>query len=327
MCAPASHEVASRTKILQALIINPLNYESRLLEKKWNRVRSSRVGAWAYAIRILHPLAIRFLAPHEAAVQKKSCSLPFDHPNDSRPTTTSTMAEPQEQIEESTATFEPVFKLTQQVETKTHEEDEDVLTKHRAKLFRFESTTSEWKERGTGDVRLLQHKVTKKVRVLMRRDKTLKICANHYVTADMKLQPNVGSDRSWVWKVAADISDGEPTAETLAIRFANKDIADEYKTAFEAAQADIPSGVSGDQDVPPPTAPEPAAEPPKEPEAANDDGSATVPEPAPVAPAAETAEPTEPAAPAEEKKEDEPAAPAAETKEDATPGAHAEDKA
>lgn len=43
------------------------------------------------------------------------------------------------------------------------------------------------------------------------------------VTADMKLQPNIGSDRSWVWKVAADISDGEPQAETLAIRFANSD--------------------------------------------------------------------------------------------------------
>ena len=37
----------------------------------------------------------------------------------------------------------------------------------------------------------------------------------------MHLQPNIGSDRSWVWKVAADISDGEATAETLAIRFAN----------------------------------------------------------------------------------------------------------
>jgi Ran-binding protein 1 len=96
------------------------------------------------------------------------------------------------------------MKLTEQVVTKTHEEDEDVLTKQcvfgcafsacrvgradalglcsRAKLFRFEGTTTEWKERGTGDVRLLQHKETKKVRVLMRRDKTLKICANHYST-------------------------------------------------------------------------------------------------------------------------------------------------
>ncbi|CAE6528043.1 unnamed protein product [Rhizoctonia solani] len=241
------------------------------------------------------------------------------------------MAEPQEQFQEDTqATFEPVVRLTEQVVTKTHEEDEDVLVKQRAKLFRFESTTSEWKERGTGDVRLLQHKETKKVRVLMRRDKTLKICANHYITNDMKLQPNVGSDRSWVWKVAADISDGEPTAETLAIRFANKDIADEYKAAFEAAQETIASLASGDPGVPPETAPEaapegtpePAAEPPKE------DESTTVPEPAPVAPAAETEEPTPGHVAAEEENDDKPVAAAviAETKEDATPAVAAEEK-
>jgi Ran-binding protein 1 len=39
----------------------------------------------------------------------------------------------------------------------------------------------------------------------------------------MKLSPNVGSDRSWVWNVAADVSEGEPEAQTLAIRFANSD--------------------------------------------------------------------------------------------------------
>ncbi|CUA67735.1 Ran-specific GTPase-activating protein 1 [Rhizoctonia solani] len=215
------------------------------------------------------------------------------------------MAEPQEHIEENTATFEPVIKLTEQVVTKTHEEDEDVLIKHRAKLFRFENAGSEWKERGTGDVRLLQHKETKKVRVLMRRDKTLKICANHYITTDMKLQPNVGSDRSWVWKVAADISDGEPTAETLAIRFANSDIANEYKAAFEAARNLSLTSRRVIQEE-----------------------SATVPDPAPVAPVAETAEHAPGAdAPAaeEEKKNDEPPA-AAETKEDATPAVAAEEK-
>ncbi len=37
----------------------------------------------------------------------------------------------------------------------------------------------------------------------------------------MQLSPNVGSDRSWVWNVSADVSDGEPKAETLAIRFSN----------------------------------------------------------------------------------------------------------
>lgn len=106
----------------------------------------------------------------------------------------------------------------------------------RAKLFRFDKDAKEWKERGTGDVRLLEHKQTHKVRLVMRRDKTLKVCANHYVTSDMKLSPNVGSDRSWVYNVAADVADGEPTAETLAIRFANSENANAFKDAFEAAQ-------------------------------------------------------------------------------------------
>ena len=41
----------------------------------------------------------------------------------------------------------------------------------------------------------------------------------------MKLQPNIGSDRSWVWKVAADYSESPATSETLAIRFANSESA------------------------------------------------------------------------------------------------------
>lgn len=39
----------------------------------------------------------------------------------------------------------------------------------------------------------------------------------------MKLSANVGSDRSWVWNAAADVSEGEPEAQTLAIRFANSE--------------------------------------------------------------------------------------------------------
>ena len=112
----------------------------------------------------------------------------------------------------------------------------------RAKLFKFDRESREWKERGTGDVRLLKHKDNGKTRLVMRRDKTLKVCANHYgmlqasaerfyesglisqsVVPDMKLSPNVGSDRSWVWNAAADVSEGEPEPQTLAIRFANSE--------------------------------------------------------------------------------------------------------
>ena len=41
------------------------------------------------------------------------------------------------------------------------------------------------------------------------------------VVPDMKLSPNIGSDRSWVWNAAVDVSEGEPEAQTLAIRFSN----------------------------------------------------------------------------------------------------------
>lgn len=46
-------------------------------------------------------------------------------------------------------------------------------------MFRFDRTGNEWKERGTGELKMLQHQETGKIRIVMRRDKTLKICANH----------------------------------------------------------------------------------------------------------------------------------------------------
>lgn len=76
--------------------------------------------------------------------------------------------------------FEPVIHLTEKVETKTNEESEEQVFKMRAKLFKFVKESSEWKERGTGDVRLLKHHENGKTRLVMRRDKTLKVCANHY---------------------------------------------------------------------------------------------------------------------------------------------------
>lgn len=46
-------------------------------------------------------------------------------------------------------------------------------------MYRFEHSDNEWKEKGTGELRVMKHKANGKCRVLMRRDKTLKICANH----------------------------------------------------------------------------------------------------------------------------------------------------
>lgn len=86
----------------------------------------------------------------------------------------------QEEVESEDVHFEPVIRLTEKVDTKTNEELEEQVFKLRAKLFKFVKDSNEWKERGTGDVRLLKHKENGKTRLVMRRDKTLKVCANHY---------------------------------------------------------------------------------------------------------------------------------------------------
>lgn len=128
------------------------------------------------------------------------------------------------------------------VEVRTLEEDEETLLEVRAKLFRMDIATKEWKERGTGQCKLLKHKTNKKIRILMRRDKTLKICANHYITPQMQLRPNAGSDRAWMWKTLADMSDNHEgviqaaTAELLAIKFGTVETATQFKEVFEAAQ-------------------------------------------------------------------------------------------
>ena len=144
--------------------------------------------------------------------------------------------------------FQPIVDLPE-VEVKTMEEDEDIVFKMRAKLFRFDKDTSQWKERGVGEVKLLEHKTTKKIRLLMRREKTLKICANHYLTSDMVLSPNVGSEKSWVWHVVADFSDDEPKAEQLAIRFGNVENAVTFRNAFEKCVAKVSQKENAQKDL------------------------------------------------------------------------------
>ena len=58
----------------------------------------------------------------------------------------------------------------------TGEESEECIFKLRCKLYRIRN--DEWKERGTGNCKLLRHKENKKIRFIMRQEKTLKPVAN-----------------------------------------------------------------------------------------------------------------------------------------------------
>ncbi|XP_042637087.1 E3 SUMO-protein ligase RanBP2 [Orycteropus afer afer] len=132
--------------------------------------------------------------------------------------------------------FEPVVPLPDKIEVKTGEEDEEEFFCNRAKLFRFDTESKEWKERGIGNVKILRHKTSGKIRLLMRREQVLKICANHYISPEMKLTPNAGSDRSFVWH-ALDYADESPKPEQLAIRFKTPEEAALFKCKFEEAQS------------------------------------------------------------------------------------------
>ena len=120
------------------------------------------------------------------------------------------------------------------VEIKTGEEDEDLIFKSRGKLFRFRD--GEWKERGTGDLKLLRHKTNKKIRFILRQDKTLKIVANFIISEKplCELKPHQGSEKMFNF-MAYDCSE-EPVVEKFVLKLGNAEKAKTFKKNFEDAQ-------------------------------------------------------------------------------------------
>ncbi|CAK9224344.1 unnamed protein product [Sphagnum troendelagicum] len=149
--------------------------------------------------------------------------------------------------EDTGAQIAPIVKL-EEVVISTGEENEDVLLDIKAKLYRFDKDGTQWKERGVGQVKLLEHKQTKKVRLLMRQSRTLKICANHMVLASTTLQEHAGSDKSWVWH-APDYSDGTLKEELFCMRFGSIESAHKFKDAFEAAQEKVSAKSDKDEEA------------------------------------------------------------------------------
>ena len=137
----------------------------------------------------------------------------------------------------------------------TGEEEEETLYSQRSKLLRWvrneeeEGPPGEWKERGTGDVKILKNKASSRVRLLMRQEKTMKIVANHYVVANAgafyTLKPNAGSDKIWVW-LAQDYAEDEMAVEQFALKFGTPEKAKGFYDAFEEAKK-LNDAASGDK--------------------------------------------------------------------------------
>ena len=127
--------------------------------------------------------------------------------------------------------FTPVIPLPDKVEVVTGEEEEEVIFEDKSKLYRWDANTKEWKERGVGQAKILKRKDTGKVRFLMRREQTFKVCANHTITDAIKIQPMKGQAKARIWG-AQDFADEELKDEKFCIRFKTEEQAAEFEAKF-----------------------------------------------------------------------------------------------
>ncbi|KNH07607.1 Ran-binding protein 1 [Perkinsela sp. CCAP 1560/4] len=124
--------------------------------------------------------------------------------------------------------------LLSAIEVKTGEEEEEVIYREKAKVFRFDEGENKWKERGAGEARILQDKIDRtRFRFILRREGTGKLGANHYLLKSMKLMKSGSNEKSWLWSTPADCSDEEVQPELFTLRFAAKELAQAFRKVFE----------------------------------------------------------------------------------------------
>merc|ERR1739838_744039 len=73
----------------------------------------------------------------------------------------------------------PDITVTKKDDQTNGEEDENVFWEDRGRLYRY--VDGEWKERATGQCKLLQHNANKRIRLVLRQEKTEKVAANFYI--------------------------------------------------------------------------------------------------------------------------------------------------
>jgi len=128
------------------------------------------------------------------------------------------------------------------------DKDEEIINKQPCVLYRFGTVTmkpdeinkdtpeekkSEWKQRGKGDIKFLKHKVTQRIRLLMRQTSTYKLILNHYIEPTCQLKPNEGSANAWAWW-GIDNSDTEETKSLFIGKFTDPA---KFKKEYDDARA------------------------------------------------------------------------------------------
>merc|ERR1712130_217311 len=128
-------------------------------------------------------------------------------------------------------------KVTQSVLTKLNEskeQDENIFWKGSCKLYCFSFQTNQWKQRGIGDLKMIQCKERNQIQMLLREKKTKNLRLNHIIDPDVKLQLYPGAENAWSWS-AIDFSDGEKINRTFSVCLETKKISQEFVEKYKQA--------------------------------------------------------------------------------------------
>lgn len=120
------------------------------------------------------------------------------------------------------------------------EQNEKILFSERAKLLHFDPSINQLKERGNGELMILQHKSTNLSRILMLQDEELDICANHPLTPQLELKPHQHIPHAYVWSVL-DFGTGEAKYETFCVKFKTEEHGKQFVRIFNESKENLPS--------------------------------------------------------------------------------------
>lgn len=133
-------------------------------------------------------------------------------------------AENEELAIENTCDMQPIA-------YKTGEEDETNLFEHRCKLFRFRD--KEYKERGLGNIKVLQHKETGAGRLIMRREAIGLVCLNCWDCS--KIERVRDTQVRWY---GLDASDGQAEGTVFLAKFKTPELTDTFEEHLQKLFSD-----------------------------------------------------------------------------------------
>lgn len=120
------------------------------------------------------------------------------------------------------------------------DQNEKILFSEHAKLLHFDPSINQLKERGNGELMILQHKTSNISRILMLQDEELDICANHRLTPQLELKSHQTIPYALVWSVL-DFGTGEARYETFCVKFKTDEHGKQFMRIFNEAKNNLPS--------------------------------------------------------------------------------------